>query len=146
MYLSILDELDEIEVLALTIFGEARGEEVSGQVAVGCVIRNRKDNRSTYQEVCLKPLQFSCWNTSDPNYELLIGMAEILTRNQNITNVHYLQCFWVAKGIIDNLIKDNTNGCKYYITNDLFANNRPKWARNLITPPKEIGNQTFFNI
>jgi len=141
-----LRELSEIEILALTIYGEARGESIEGQVAVGSVIRNRKSNRDSYHDICLKREQFSCWNSTDSNVGLLNGMAEILLRNQNITNTHYMQCFWVAEGIIKNLIKDNTNDAKNYLTNDLFHNNRPSWAKNLRAAPKEIGNQTFFSV
>ncbi len=141
-----LETLSEEEILSLTIYGEARGEKIEGQVAVGCVIRNRLERGDRYQEICLKREQFSCWNTSDPNYSTLIELAEILNSGRNITNPAYQQCLWVAKGIIDDLIKDNTNGSKNYLTNDRFHNNRPSWAKNLRSNPLEIGNQTFFSV
>jgi len=146
MYLAILDELSELEILTLTIYGEARGEVISGQVAVGCVIRNRKDDRDSYHDICLKQYQFSCWNTFDLNYSILIELAEILHSKRQIANPDYQQCFWVAQGVIDNLIKDNTGGAKNYLTVDMFNNNRPRWAKFLKSTPKEIGNQVFFNV
>lgn len=47
-----------------TIIYESSGESLEGQVAVAKVIRNRaKDRRLSFDEVCLQPYQFSCWNT-----------------------------------------------------------------------------------
>jgi len=68
----------EVDVLARTIYGEARGETVRGKEAVACVIMNRvrrAQERGGYwwgasvEKVCLKPWQFSCWNEHDPNRE-----------------------------------------------------------------------------
>ena len=141
-----LYQLSEIEILALTLWGEARGEDIEGQVAVGSVIRNRID-KNTYHEICLKPNQFSCWNANDPNVAQLNEMAEMLLMGQIITNPDYQQVLWVATGIINNVIKDNTQGAKNYLTNTLFnSDNRPHWAKFLRTTPKIIGNQTFFNV
>lgn len=53
---------------AMTIDGEARGEPIDGQIAVGEVIRNRARRlRRTVPAVVLAPEQFSCWSTHDPN-------------------------------------------------------------------------------
>ena len=62
---------DDIEVLARTLWGEARNQGPYGMQAVGEVIANRvADQRwpSTFAGVCQQPKQFSCWLTSDPNY------------------------------------------------------------------------------
>ena len=66
-----LHELPDRVVLALTIWGESRGECVEGQIAVACVVRNRlKRAISTaprWRDICLAPEQFSCFNEDDPN-------------------------------------------------------------------------------
>lgn len=58
---------DPSEVAIQTIVGEARGESLEGQIAVGEVIRNRFRANSWYgdsfEEVCLYPYQFSFWNS-----------------------------------------------------------------------------------
>ncbi len=49
---------------------EARSEPPEGQKAVAHVIINRKKLGrwgANYASVCLAALQFSCWNTVDPN-------------------------------------------------------------------------------
>ena len=53
----------EMKVVALTILGEARGENATGMYAVACVIQNRADKKKkTLTEICLAPKQFSVWN------------------------------------------------------------------------------------
>lgn len=55
----------------LTVWMEARGETHDGRVAVAEVIRNRTarkyDSDGTVPGTVLHPVQFSCWNTHDPN-------------------------------------------------------------------------------
>jgi len=69
----------DFEIMAKTIYGEARGESRQGQKAVACVIFNRFRSgkwfaAKTLAGVCLKPLQFSCWNKSDPNSQILANL------------------------------------------------------------------------
>lgn len=57
----------DIDILARTIYGEARGEKTAGKKAVACVIMNRYKAKKwfsgkTIAETCQKPWQFSCWN------------------------------------------------------------------------------------
>jgi hypothetical protein len=75
------------DILARTIFGEARGEGVAGQIAVAWTIRNRVNDGKDkswwgegYAGVCQKPYQFSCWNKNDPNFAYLSGAKSITFR------------------------------------------------------------------
>ena len=54
---------------ALTVYAEARGEPYEGKVAVARVIRNRVTQgwEKDVAGVVLRPYQFSCFNTQDPN-------------------------------------------------------------------------------
>src|SRR5690349_15270839 len=70
----------ETDVLARTLWGEARGEGETGMQAVASVVLNRvalAQERGKYWwgnniiQVCQKPYQFSCWNRSDPNFRQL---------------------------------------------------------------------------
>jgi N-acetylmuramoyl-L-alanine amidase len=75
---SLLRPVD-LDMLARTLWGEARGEGREGQIAVAWVIRNRAEDPGkdwwgdTVAEVCHKPFQFSCWDKSDPNRTKLCG-------------------------------------------------------------------------
>ena len=61
---------ENIEYMAKTVWGEARGEDKEGRIAVASVILNRKNKQGwmgkTIIDVCLKKWQFSCWNENDP--------------------------------------------------------------------------------
>ena len=65
------EQFTNIFMLALAIYREARGEDMAGKIAVGCVIRNRVLHPSwygrTWFECITKPYQFSSFNLSDPN-------------------------------------------------------------------------------
>ncbi|MDT9673828.1 cell wall hydrolase [Pseudomonas sp. JV414] len=72
------------DVLARTLWGEARGESLTGQIAVAWTIRNRVNDGKAkswwgegYAGVCQKPWQFSCWNKNDPNFSYLSGAKPI---------------------------------------------------------------------
>lgn len=140
-----LEELTEREILGLTIIGEARGEPIEGQVAVGNIVRNRvRKSKKTYQNICLAPLQFSCWNHDDPNRAFLVTLAERLFDGQQITDPYLRQCMFIAQGIVDDIILDNTLGAENYMTQSLFySDKRPKWARKTINH-KLYGKQIFF--
>lgn len=68
--------IQDMDIAARTIAGEARGEPYEGQVAVGCVILNRWriGMADSLFETCLQPYQFSCWNTGDPNRRYISKM------------------------------------------------------------------------
>lgn len=55
----------------LTVWMEARGETYQGKVAVAEVIQRRTKRKffsdGTIASTCLWPVQFSAWNTRDPN-------------------------------------------------------------------------------
>ena len=53
----------DTDIVAQTIAYEASGEPFEAQVWVARVIIVRSIERSkTYEEICLQPYQFSCWN------------------------------------------------------------------------------------
>ena len=142
-------QLSAYEILGLTIIGEARGEPIEGQVAVGCVVRNRLHAKSGQQwhDICLAPKQFSCWNENDPNFVILTDLTDQLLDGQPIRDIYLRQCMYIARGIIDWEILDNTNGSKNYVTTKLFnSQDRPKWALYPSQDPIIYGRQTFFNV
>jgi hypothetical protein len=149
--MSKLESLTETEILALTIIGEARGEPIEGQIAVGCVVRNRfHANPSKYRnwhDVCLEPLQFSCWNEFDTNYPFLKESAEKLISGGSIVDPYLRQCIFIAGGVISWDIIDNTKGAKNYMTTALYnSDKKPSWAKVLKSSPIEIGKQIFINV
>lgn len=124
----------DIDILARTIYGEARGESDEGKRAVGLVILNRYRSNKWYSaptiaEVCQKRLQFSCWNNDDPN------CAKIKTATEAV-----LKPYWeLAERLINCEYADITNGATHYHA----KNCRPAWSRGKL-PCATIGNHIFY--
>ncbi|PCR94915.1 cell wall hydrolase [Pseudomonas fluorescens] len=129
------------DVLARTIWGEARGESAGGRVAVAWSIRNRVfDGKANswwgegYAGVCQKPYQFSCWNKNDPNFPYLSGAKEIPFRE-------LAQCRIVADQVIDGKVQDPTSGATHYYA--LAMKTPPAWAAKAKQTLK-LGGHVFF--
>jgi hypothetical protein len=100
-------KLDERQILALAIYGEARGEPAEGKIAVGSVILERVDHRAwdgkTVHEVCLKKYQLSCFNPGDPNRGKLLNLAEHWDESM-VTDPALNDCYTIASGLLDGTI------------------------------------------
>ena len=116
---ALYDEM-ETDVLARTLWGEARGEGVAGMQAVANVILNRVAVSrkfggywwgNTVLQVCHKPYQFSCWNKTDPNYRKLIALNE--------KDMHFATALRVARRAMLGFVKDETQGATHYHTRDI---------------------------
>lgn len=115
------------DVLARTLWGEARGEGAIGQIAVAWTIRNRvNDNRENswwgegYAGVCLKPWQFSCWNKNDPNFPYLSGAKAIPT-------LQLSQARAIASQVISGAVADPTGGATHYYSTTMAT--KPAWVK-----------------
>ena len=133
----------QIDILARTIYGEARGEYhrpeggLSALIAVGNVIMNRVKAQSGYgktiQEVCLKPRQFSCWNAGDPNRAILTG--------ERINDSVFAMCRQVAAKIASEEWPDLTKGSDHYHALSIS----PSWARGQ-KPKVRLANHVFYQL
>lgn len=130
--------MTDVEVLARTIYGEARGEPLDGKVAVASVIINRAESGGWFgdsiKKVCLKPWQFSCWNQNDPNREEIQNVDE--------TNRLFCECLMIADLAVHGLLIDNTNGANHYYAK---AIPEPYWSKGK-EPVAEIGGHAFFDL
>jgi N-acetylmuramoyl-L-alanine amidase len=129
------------DVLARTIWGEARGESSAGKVAVAWTIRNRVfDGKEKswwgegYAGVCLARKQFSCWNADDKNYPFLSGAREIPFRE-------LAQCRVVADQVIDGKVPDPTGGATHYYA--IAMKKPPAWAAKA-RETLRLGGHVFF--
>ncbi|MGH8384021.1 MAG: cell wall hydrolase [Pseudomonas sp.] len=114
------------DILARTIWGEARGESPAGKVAVAWTIRNRVfDGKEKswwgegYAGVCQRPYQFSCWNRNDPNHPFLSGVRQVPFRE-------LAQARIAADQVIDGLVPDPTGGATHYYA--VSMKTPPAWA------------------
>ena len=140
---SFVNRLSDFDALWLTMFGEARGEVLESQIGVGFVILNRSRERNKpIKDICTEPLQFSCWNSSDPNLEAIMrGMLGPSRFEAKVIQ----QLKYFAKGIIAEDINDNTSGSNHYLATTLYRSpDCPKWAKDKrATVNVILGRHTF---
>jgi N-acetylmuramoyl-L-alanine amidase len=129
------------DILARTLWGEARGESLAGQIAVAWTICNRVNDGKTkswwgegYAGVCQKPYQFSCWNRNDPNFAYLSGAKKIPFRE-------LAQARIAADQVVDGKVPDPTGGATHY-----YATTMPKppaWVKGA-KQTLALGHHLFF--
>jgi spore germination cell wall hydrolase CwlJ-like protein len=138
--------LTDETALAGTIWGEARGESLTGKAAVGCVVRNRAaDGRwpHTIKDVVLQPKQFSVWNVShDPNSQAVRLLMARVVEGEPVIDPVWRECLWVANGVCEGYVTDCTQRAVYYLTDALYRLAPPKWASGL-TETVRIGAHVF---
>ncbi|MGE5476164.1 MAG: cell wall hydrolase [Bacteroidales bacterium] len=125
----------DVDVVARTLWGEARGEGYDGMVAVANVIMNRARRGgwwgNTPREVCQKPWQFSCWNPTDPNLMKLLQV--------DASNPQFAMALEIAAAALAGNLPDITNGATNYKVRGWPAS----WAASM-TLVARIGNHDFY--
>jgi len=133
--------MGDIETLARTIWGEARGEGKAGMEAVASVIMNRVKKPRWWgrdvQSICLKPSQFSCWLKDDPsckaNYEKMISVTDI--------DPQYAQALVIAERAVAKTLRDPTGGATHYHASTMEK--YPAWSKKY-KKTIHIGNHIFY--
>jgi spore germination cell wall hydrolase CwlJ-like protein len=129
--------LSDQEVVAATIWGEARNQGEAGLRAVACVIANRARTRyrrcAGAREVCLDRWQFSCWNDNDPNRAKLLAAARA-------PDTVFTQALALAADVLAHRLPDITHNARHYHTSRVT----PAWARGK-KPCAVVGDHLFYN-
>ena len=124
MDLDLVRTKSDDELIAATIYHEARGEGWRGMLAVAHVIVNRVKARSWYGanvfEVVTKPWQFSCHNEGYQGYYDVVALL-------------------IAQMVLAGATVDITGGADHYHA-DYLA---PNWA-NEMNFCKRIGRHVFY--
>jgi spore germination cell wall hydrolase CwlJ-like protein len=132
----------EIDTLARTIWGEARGEGEAGMAAVAAVIMNRLRIAAAHGsywwgnsiiQICQKPFQFSCWNKDDPNYRKLLAVDG--------RDLYFATAMRIARRAAAGVLADPTFGATHYHA----AGVAPYWAGRY-KPVAVIGRQIFYRL
>jgi N-acetylmuramoyl-L-alanine amidase len=143
---ALLSRLTDFMAYWLTLYGECRGEKIEGQLACASVIRRRaQERRKSIKEVCLEPLQFSCWNVNDPNFTKILNLLDDpLVEHPDEDVIHQLK--WIAQGMMEEKLLDNTDRANHYLATWLWSSpSRPSWAKG-VKEFKVIGSQVFFRL
>ncbi|MDR0625549.1 MAG: cell wall hydrolase [Holosporales bacterium] len=141
-----ISALSDLDILARTIYGEARGEfqsfGLASLIGVGNVVANRVKSGGWFgqkiSEVCLKPKQFSCWNPDDANSTIIKQTPEQLERHPV-----FGACEEVALHIIRGDWPDLTKGANHYYSS--LIKTPPLWSKGRECIVK-IGHHLFFKI
>lgn len=128
----------DLDVLARTILGEARGESYDGKVAVGRTVVNRWRSKRwfagrTIAATAQKRFQYSCWNRNDPN------RAKILAARTD--TALFQECLKAARDAMDGGGPAWLDAVTHYYAPRMVA--PPKWAADK-KPAGRIGGHLFF--
>lgn len=127
----------QIDIMARTIYGEGRGEQsLRSLEAIAHVIMNRtKDSNKRWPThivgVVKQKLQFSCWNSNDPNIQTI---KKVTLRDSN-----FRRCYRAALNAM--YAKDVIRGANHYHTIDVS----PEWTKNKnMVRVARIGKHIFY--
>ena len=140
------DTLTEVDIIARCIYSEAGNQGDTGQRAVACVLRNRKQNwwsfsdTDTYRGVILMPSQFS-------------GMTTSYALRPDTDGAEWKNCVNIAKNI--ETISNPIGNCKWFRT--ISSYNKILYAQNpdiiyfggryqTVTEKYTIVDQVFYNL
>lgn len=121
------DEMS-INLMARTIWGEARGEGLEGMEAVASVIMNRyrvSQSRKWHwwgmsiPEICLFDKQFSAWNMGNINR----AKMEMVTTD----DLEFYYALQIAEDAYNGELEDDTRGATHFHTVDIEK--KPSWAK-----------------
>jgi len=127
----------ERDILARTLWGEARSEGETGMRAVAAVFINRRardgiERIRSVREICLAAYQFSCWNVGDPN------RIKVLTVDES--DGPFRIALNIAAEALSGTMVDPTGGATHYHA----AHIHPYWSHGR-TPSASIGHHVFYN-
>jgi N-acetylmuramoyl-L-alanine amidase len=141
---------EDIDVLARTIFGEARGESLEGQIAVAWCIRHRAEFALAYvarhnhphrlygdgsiAAACKMPWQFSCWNENDPTHAAMLAVG--------LSNPAFQHANMVALQVISGRAEDGMPGTTHYY-NHAAVKHDPAWVQGAVLVAT-VGSHRFY--
>jgi len=130
----LFEALDEVKLLTLCIYGEARNQGLDGMLAVGSVVMNRAREPKWWgtdaRSVILKDWQFSCFNECDANRPLLEDIAKDFDTNFKIHKA-LRWSWWIATGIMEGHLSSNVSRATHYYSPLGNDANKPDWADKL---------------
>ncbi|MBU0598769.1 cell wall hydrolase [Patescibacteria group bacterium] len=139
------------KLLAITAYGEARGEGTEGMMAVLNVIRNRarevgtygdqsiySETGSAYHAIILAKKQFSMYNLDDPQRTTAANIAK--NWDHYYSNYPILQTAYdLSRKLVAGMLPDNSGGATHYHAITSF----PPWRKDMIVLG-QIKNHIFY--
>lgn len=134
----IVPTAGDFDVMARTVWGEARGEPFAGQLAVAWVILNRLMDQgrrwpASIHAICVQYKQFSCWDAADPNS----GKCHSVELSDRTLCKLFRLCLKAYEGGYD----DPANGATHYFASGIEP---PGWCAPPAIQTAQIGHHLFF--
>ena len=128
----------DIEIAARTVWGEARDQGVSGQLAVAWAIVNRHAVGKWYSSAsiaacCLYPYAFSSWNVGDPNLPQILHLPE--------TDNGLAGCRAAVNAAINGAQVDPTGGATHYY---VAGSPEPSWVTGINAQGVQVAAPALF--
>lgn len=126
-------------LLAMLVWGEARGEPESGRIAVAHVAMNRAKRKygGDLKKAILQPYAFSCFNKLD------IASRYRLLRPTMFDKLGVWQaCYEAASEVRNGLCQDPTSGAVCYCTRALWARPRRGFTVKWFELPEVAARRT----
>ena len=137
----------ELKCLAVTVYGEARGESEKGQIAVAYTVKNRAKTKSLCN-VALAPKQYSIFN-NNPELRAAAQSQHIEPRQKNVIDQRsWERAVRVAQIVLHGLVPDPTNGATHYLAPKVMKVKRyryPKWSKQY-TLVSIINGHKFYKV
>jgi hypothetical protein len=126
-----------LDLLARTLWGEARSEGTEAMEAIAAVAVNRAltlqpDQATTLEDVCRDPLQFACWDADSP----IAAMLPMIPA----ANTAFRTAQRIASNALAGTLVDPVRGATRYHR----LSEAPAWARGK-TPCARVGIFIFYN-
>lgn len=118
---------------ALTIYGEAGGENAASKRTIAWIIRNRMAKKrwgDSYQKIVVRPSQFNCWNRKDANYARLQRPGQ----DNSADKTAWKESIQIIKEVHNAPEKDNPipGVCNYFSGE---PNKKIPWEKNYFNLP-----------
>jgi spore germination cell wall hydrolase CwlJ-like protein len=136
--------LGVLDILALTLWGEAGTRPVRGMEAVAAVVMTRvrlaalPDGPTHFGRgvagVCRAPFQFPCWNPNHPRHAALGEAADD-------ADPGYAAARRIAARALAGALADPTRGATHYHAEEAL----PRWALGLV-PTAALGGLVFYRL
>jgi len=135
----------QVKCLAITVFGEARGEPRLGKVAVAYTAVNRAKT-ATICKVVLAPMQYSVFNNNPSLRAAALSKTMEPHTINSIDKENWNESVKIARDVLSKRIPDPTNGGTHFFSAKVMAIKNytyPRWIKKFKLVAV-IGDHQFF--
>ncbi|HAY21625.1 MAG TPA: hypothetical protein DCY27_05570 [Desulfobacterales bacterium] len=139
-------EHSDLQLLAMALFGEARGVPKPTRQGIGHVMINRALHPGWWgrslKEVILKPWQFSCFNQNDPNYRKLRSPLQYETAE--VWDNCCRDAIEVMARVNQPNLSDPVRGANHYYDTSIPSPNWADESKFVLALPARSGHEVRF--